>query len=123
MTPYKITYLHIINVSNYYLFSGTYFLLYDFLDYFEKDGPSFLQREKFLEIVDTIFKDFSKIKREAIVFQVSLLIFEKIQHYYLLNHNISQLPDATKYIFFFINKLFFLLSFNFYCSRKISVNL
>jgi acetylcholinesterase len=46
-------------------------LLYDFLDYFEKDGPSFLQREKFLEIVDTIFKDFSKIKREAIVFQVS----------------------------------------------------
>ncbi|CAB3238784.1 unnamed protein product, partial [Arctia plantaginis] len=48
---------------------GTYFLLYDFLDYFEKDGPSFLQREKFLEIVDTIFKDFSKIKREAIVFQ------------------------------------------------------
>lgn len=52
------------------LFTGTYFLLYDFLDYFEKDGPSFLQRDKFLEIVDTIFKDFSKIKREAIVFQV-----------------------------------------------------
>ncbi|KAI8424413.1 hypothetical protein MSG28_002920 [Choristoneura fumiferana] len=48
---------------------GTYFLLYDFLDYFEKDGPSFLQREKFLEIVQTIFKDFSDIKREAIVFQ------------------------------------------------------
>lgn len=49
-------------------------MLYDFLDYFEKDGPSFLQREKFLEIVDTIFKDFSKIKREAIVFQVSEVV-------------------------------------------------
>lgn len=59
-----------ILINCLFFFSGTYFLLYDFLDYFEKDGPSFLQREKFLEIVQTIFKDFSDIKREAIVFQV-----------------------------------------------------
>lgn len=69
-------YLKMKNVCikfSYFLFPGTYFLLYDFLDYFEKDGPSFLQRDKFLEIVDTIFKGFSKIKKEAIVFQVSFI--------------------------------------------------
>ncbi|XP_066999998.1 acetylcholinesterase [Anabrus simplex] len=48
---------------------GTYFILYDFIDYFEKDGPSFLPREKFLDIVDTIFKNMSRLQREAIVFQ------------------------------------------------------
>lgn len=48
---------------------GTYFLLYDFIDSFEKDGPSFLQRDKYHEIIDTIFKNFSKLERDAIVFQ------------------------------------------------------
>nr|ABO31937.1 acetylcholinesterase [Liposcelis bostrychophila] len=48
---------------------GTYFILYDFIDYFEKDGPSFLQRDKFVEIIHTIFKNFSRIEREAIIFQ------------------------------------------------------
>uniref|UniRef100_A0AAU6PBV9 Carboxylic ester hydrolase n=1 Tax=Protohermes xanthodes TaxID=1452977 RepID=A0AAU6PBV9_9NEOP len=48
---------------------GTYFILYDFMDYFEKDGPSFLQRDKFHEIINTIFKNMSKLEREAIVFQ------------------------------------------------------
>ena len=52
------------------LFPGTYFILYDFIDYFEKDGPSFLQRDKFVEIIHTIFKNFSRIEREAIIFQV-----------------------------------------------------
>lgn len=69
-----------------FFITGTYFLLYDFLDYFEKDGPSFLQREKFLEIVDTIFKEFSKIKREAIVFQVS--IFKAFIILLLLNRHL-----------------------------------
>jgi hypothetical protein len=31
-------------------------LLYDFIDYFEKDGPSTLPREKFLILVNQIFK-------------------------------------------------------------------
>ncbi|KAF7286246.1 hypothetical protein GWI33_006543 [Rhynchophorus ferrugineus] len=48
---------------------GTYFLLYDFIDFFEKDGPSFLQRDKYHDIIDTIFKNFSQLERDAIVFQ------------------------------------------------------
>ncbi|XP_034939405.1 acetylcholinesterase isoform X1 [Chelonus insularis] len=48
---------------------GTYFILYDFIDYFEKDQPSFLQREKFLSIINTIFKNMSEVEREAIAFQ------------------------------------------------------
>lgn len=46
-------------------------MLYDFIDYFEKDGPSSLQRDKFLDIVDTIFKNMSRIRKDAIVFQVN----------------------------------------------------
>ncbi|XP_008552319.1 acetylcholinesterase [Microplitis demolitor] len=48
---------------------GTYFILYDFIDYFEKDQPSFLQREKFLSIINTIFKNMTDVEREAIAFQ------------------------------------------------------
>ncbi|XP_050505413.1 acetylcholinesterase-like [Diabrotica virgifera virgifera] len=48
---------------------GTYFLLYDFIDFFEKDGPSFLQREKYHEIIDRIFKNMSRLERDAIIFQ------------------------------------------------------
>jgi len=50
--------------------AGTYFILYDFLDYFEKDGPSFLHREKYLEIINLIFKNVSRLERDAIIFQV-----------------------------------------------------
>jgi len=50
--------------------AGTYFILYDFLDYFEKDGPSFLQREKYLDIINLIFKNVSRLERDAIIFQV-----------------------------------------------------
>uniref|UniRef100_A0A0C9RFP3 Carboxylic ester hydrolase n=1 Tax=Fopius arisanus TaxID=64838 RepID=A0A0C9RFP3_9HYME len=49
---------------------GTYFILYDFIDYFEKDEPSFLQRDKFLHIINTIFKNMSEVEREAIAFQL-----------------------------------------------------
>nr|AHJ25667.1 acetylcholinesterase type-2 [Sogatella furcifera] len=48
---------------------GTYFILYDFIDFFQKDGPSFLQRDKFLDIVNTIFKNMTDLEREAIIFQ------------------------------------------------------
>lgn len=54
-------------------FSGTYFILYDFIDYFEKDGPSFLQRDKYHDIVNTIFKNMSRLEKDAIVFQVSFV--------------------------------------------------
>lgn len=50
--------------------AGTYFILYDFIDYFEKDGPSFLQRDKYHDIVNTIFKNMSRLEKDAIVFQV-----------------------------------------------------
>lgn len=49
---------------------GTYFILYDFIKYFKKDDPSFLERDKFLEIINTIFKNWSPLAREAIIFQV-----------------------------------------------------
>ncbi|XP_039308794.1 acetylcholinesterase isoform X4 [Solenopsis invicta] len=48
---------------------GTYFILYDFIDFFEKDQASFLERDKFLNIINTIFKNMSQIEREAIIFQ------------------------------------------------------
>jgi hypothetical protein len=54
-------------------FSGTYFILYDFIQYFKKDDPSVLEREKFLEIINTIFKTWSQLEREAIIFQVDFL--------------------------------------------------
>lgn len=59
-------------VQQIYIFvSGTYFILYDFIDFFEKDQASFLERDKFLNIINTIFKNMSQIEREAIIFQVS----------------------------------------------------
>ncbi|XP_069689677.1 acetylcholinesterase-like [Periplaneta americana] len=48
---------------------GTYFILYDFMDFFEKDGPSFIQREKYLDIINLIFKNMSRLERDAIIFQ------------------------------------------------------
>ncbi|XP_031333884.1 acetylcholinesterase-like [Photinus pyralis] len=49
--------------------SRTYFILYDFIDFFEKDGPSYLQRDKYHDIINTIFKNMSRLERDAIVFQ------------------------------------------------------
>lgn len=51
-------------------FAGTYFILYDFLDYFEKDAPSFLKRDKYLDIINLIFKNMTELERDAIIFQV-----------------------------------------------------
>ncbi|KAG7156934.1 Acetylcholinesterase-like 3 [Homarus americanus] len=46
-------------------------MLYDFLDYFNKDDATELERDKFLAIIDQIFKDWSPIEKEAIIFQFS----------------------------------------------------
>ena len=59
------------NIAAHFSVSGTYFILYDFIDFFEKDQASALDREKFLNIINTIFKNMSQIEREAIIFQVS----------------------------------------------------
>ncbi|XP_070503332.1 acetylcholinesterase isoform X1 [Chironomus tepperi] len=48
---------------------GTYFLLYDFIDYFDRSLPTQLSREKFLDIMNTIFTKASQPEREAIIFQ------------------------------------------------------
>ena len=56
------------------LFSGTFFILYDFIAYFEKDNPSFLTRENFLRILEEIFINqwpVSHLELEAIKFQVN----------------------------------------------------
>ncbi|XP_055380262.1 acetylcholinesterase [Condylostylus longicornis] len=48
---------------------GTYFLLYDFIDYFDKDEATLLTRDKFIEIMNTIFNKVTEPEREAIIFQ------------------------------------------------------
>jgi hypothetical protein len=53
-------------------FTGTYFLLYDFIDYFDRSLPTQLSREKFLYIMEQIFNKVSQPEREAIIFQVSV---------------------------------------------------
>ena len=58
------------------LLSGTYFILYDFLDHFKKDNRIFLQRSAFLDIINTIFGEqwpVSQLEKEAIIFQVKYL--------------------------------------------------
>jgi hypothetical protein len=52
------------------LVSGTYFVLYDFIDQFDKDSASFLPREKFIQLINATFKDRPQIEHDAIVFQV-----------------------------------------------------
>lgn len=56
-------------------FTGTYFLLYDFIDYFDRSLPTQLSKEKFLDIMNTIFNKASQPEREAIIFQVSSFSF------------------------------------------------
>ncbi|XP_013119080.1 acetylcholinesterase isoform X1 [Stomoxys calcitrans] len=48
---------------------GTYFLLYDFIDYFDKDDATSLPRDKYLEIMNNIFNKATQAEREAIIFQ------------------------------------------------------
>lgn len=55
----------------FFFVTGTYFLLYDFIDYFDRDTPTQLPREKFVDIMDTIFGKFSNPEKEAIMFQVN----------------------------------------------------
>lgn len=69
-----------LSISFSWIFSfdqstGTYFLLYDFIDYFEKDAPTSLARVKFLEIMNTIFNKHSEPERETIIFQVNFQRF------------------------------------------------
>lgn len=49
---------------------GTYFMLYDYLSYFNKDESTSLTREQLLEIIGDIFKEWSPAERESIIFQV-----------------------------------------------------
>jgi len=42
------------------------------MDSFEKDAASDLAREKFVEIMETIFKNFSRLEKDAILFQVNI---------------------------------------------------
>ncbi|KAK9504156.1 hypothetical protein O3M35_010549 [Rhynocoris fuscipes] len=48
---------------------GTYFILYDYIDYFDKDSPSFLERDKFLDLINAIFKNMTKLEKDAIIFK------------------------------------------------------
>ncbi|CAG0894809.1 unnamed protein product, partial [Darwinula stevensoni] len=48
---------------------GTYFVLYDFINAFNKDDPSLLTRDQYLAIMSEIFKQMSPIQKEAIIFQ------------------------------------------------------
>ena len=51
--------------------AGTYFVLYDFIEYFKRDDTgSSLERDKFIEIINTIFKSWTDLERQAIIFQV-----------------------------------------------------
>ena len=66
--------LYVIAYQYYMLLTGTFFILYDFIDHFKKDNPSFLQREAFLDIIDTIFASqwpVSQLEKDAFIFQVS----------------------------------------------------
>lgn len=50
--------------------TGTFFLLYDFIDYFQREASSPITREKFKEMVNAIFKNFSQLEKDAVVYQV-----------------------------------------------------
>uniref|UniRef100_A0A8D8LMI8 Acetylcholinesterase n=1 Tax=Cacopsylla melanoneura TaxID=428564 RepID=A0A8D8LMI8_9HEMI len=75
---------------------GTYFLLYDFIDYFEKDGPSTLPREKFLILVNQIFK----VKPDSD--QASAIIHEYTDWENVMDEHMNQklISDAVGDYFF-----------------------
>lgn len=70
----SILHLFYFFLSLFFTFTGTYFLLYDFIDYFDRSLPTQLSREKFLDIMNTIFNKASQPEREAIIFQVRMWI-------------------------------------------------
>ncbi len=53
-----------------FLYTGTYFILYDFIEKFTKDGPNCMDNTLFLETVDDVFKNLTAAQRSAIRFQV-----------------------------------------------------
>lgn len=60
--------------------AGTYFLLYDFIDYFDKDDATALPRDKYLEIMNNIFGKATQAEREAIIFQVNTKLYNSLLH-------------------------------------------
>ena len=51
---------------------GTLFLLFDAMQYFNKEEPTDVKREMFTNIINQMFRNtFSLLQREAITFQVS----------------------------------------------------
>ena len=63
----------LLTKNTIHILSGTYFILYDFLDHFKKDNRISLQRSAFLDIINTIFGEqwpVSQLEKEAIIFQV-----------------------------------------------------
>lgn len=81
---------------------GTYFILYDFIEYFQKDTASFLERDKFIHIIDTIFKNMSQIERDAIMFQYT--DWEQVNDGYL---NQKMVADVVGDYFFICPSIHF----------------
>ncbi|KAI4477122.1 hypothetical protein M0804_012943 [Polistes exclamans] len=81
---------------------GTYFILYDFIDFFDKDTASFLERDKFVGIIDTIFKNMSQIERDAIKFQYT--DWEKVKDGYV---NQRMIADVVGDYFFICPSIHF----------------
>lgn len=103
---------------------GTYFLLYDFIDYFEKDAPTSLPRDKFLEIMNTIFSKASEAERETIIFQVNIYIIKKsilwhfLGHFFLIFQSIRKRQRKTQSSFMHA----FRVCFIFRVKKKYEIN-
>ncbi|CAL8109300.1 unnamed protein product [Orchesella dallaii] len=48
---------------------GTYFILYDYIQHFDKAGPNCLARDTYLGIVEDVYKNLSSVEKDAIRFQ------------------------------------------------------
>ncbi|KAK7047727.1 hypothetical protein SK128_019788 [Halocaridina rubra] len=48
---------------------GTFWIVYDYMKYFDRETASHIERSSFLEIINDIFKSFSPLEREAIIYQ------------------------------------------------------
>lgn len=67
-------------------------MLYDFIDYFEKEGSTALPREKFLEIINQIFSKASEPEREAIRFMVSVFVEKEAARAVIFCYYYSRYP-------------------------------
>lgn len=76
---------------------GTYFLLYDFVDFFDRTSATALPREKFVQIVNVIFKDRTQLERDAIIYQYSGWEKKEVDDIY---SNQKQLSDVVADYFF-----------------------